>query len=134
MSRFGDQLKARQPLLDRRYGDLVTIIPWLAGDMLAGGPDPATPAYELFGILDIPTKIQRVQGASGVIGSRADTLAQAAQFDFAVSALASDKGVNPTPKEGWRLQPVEPAGAPVYSIKSVEPDGLGRIVCSILKA
>jgi hypothetical protein len=57
---------------------------------------------------------------------------QAATFDFAASAL--EMNVAPIPKEGWRLLAIEQAGEPIYVIKSVEPDGLGRIVLSIIKA
>jgi len=130
MTAYARRLAARQPRMDREFGERVTIKPWLAGDMLAGAPDPATPSYELFGILDIPTRIQRVQGSAAVTGARADTIMQAVKFDFAASAL----GERPMPKEGWRLQAAEQAGEPVYVVKSVEPDGLGRVELSLIKA
>lgn len=129
MASYRDLCAARQPLLDGHFGEQVLVMPWLAGDVFAGGPDPSLPQFTAVGVLDLPTKIQRVEGAAGVTGARSDLIQPDPQVDFAASVF--DAGL--TPQKGWRIAATSRAGEPVFKIVAVEPDGLGRIVCALLQ-
>lgn len=131
MARYTEILALRQPLLDDFYGEQLQIVPWIVGDVLAGGPDPSQPAFIVVGILDAPTRVERVEGAAGVIGARSDVTACAPQVDFAESVFGP---AAPQPLENWRITAIERDGSPTFRIIGLpRPDGVGRLVCSLLK-
>ena len=115
--------------LDATYAERLRIIPWLAGDMLAGGPDPARPAFVAMGVLDFETKIQRVEGQAGVTGARSDLVTPTPHADFDMRAF--DNG--PQPEAGWRIEAIDRAAAPVFKIIAVQLDGVARITCPLLR-
>ena len=129
MTSYRDLCAARQPLLDGHFGEQVRVSPWLAGDVFSGGPDPGFPEFDVVGILDLPTKIQRVEGASGVTGSRADLIQPDPSADFAATVF----GAGLTPQKDWRLTATSRPGAPVFKIVAVEPDGIGRVICKLIQ-
>jgi hypothetical protein len=128
MSRYADLLSFRQPLLDNFYGEPLQIVPWVEGDVLAGAADPAAPPFAVVGILDVPTKVDRVEGAASVVGARSDLVSPVPRVDFAATQFPP----NHLPQEGWRVVALERAGQPQYRVSSVEPDGLGRIICALI--
>jgi hypothetical protein len=129
VSTYRDLLVLRQPLLDGFYGEQLLVTPWTSGDVFAGGPDPTIAPFTVIGILDIPTKVERVEGAAGVTGARSDIVQPAPRVDFAASVFAARQ----TPQADWRLTAIERPGAPVLKIVAAEPDGLGRILCPLLQ-
>lgn len=111
------------------YAERLRIIPWLAGDMTAGGPDPAKPAFEISGVLDFETKIQRVEGQAGVTGARSDLVTPAPHADFDVRVFDGKA----RPQVGWRIEAIDRPEAPVFKIIAVQPDGVARLACPLLR-
>jgi hypothetical protein len=129
VSNYRDMLVQRQPMLDGFYGEQLLITPWTSGDVFAGGPDATIAPFTVVGILDIPTKVERVEGAAGVTGARSDIVQPSPRVDFAECVF----GPGQSPQADWRITATKRPGAPVLKIVAPEPDGLGRIICPLLQ-
>lgn len=107
--------------VSRFMGEKLQLIPWIgAGRFTAGGPDPARPAVEFWGIL------AGALGSQNIGGDRKGS-------DFQGSVTTRDRMLSvdlvdwPGAKKGDRVRAIEQPGQPLYEIVA-DPliDGMNR--------
>lgn len=126
MSRFAAAFVARMPSLDAAYSELLLITPQLAGEFTAAGADPANPAFNATGVLDVAGLV--VDDAGIKTGARSEVETTNPVVDFALTQFGPGR---PQPVKGWLITATSRPGSPSYAVLDALPDGVGRLVCQL---
>jgi hypothetical protein len=112
--------------VDNMYGEPVRVQPRAVEDF-GTESDPDRPAYEATGVADFNPKIVQMKGVGRHDGDYADIEGGAVHVSFHESKLPPDR--NRWPKQGDLLVLVDRTTDRAFRVVTVEPDGIGRMVC-----
>jgi hypothetical protein len=138
-SRFAEQFRGKQHLLDEAFGETLRLIPWLGGELSAGGPDPSRAERDLVGIVDDDAghdkerlEHQRADGDSVGLGEFGfDQIVGAVFVDFPLSAYASEAD---WPRPGDRIERLGEAGEPRFEVVARKSDHVSRLIVQMVRS
>jgi hypothetical protein len=109
--------------VDGLYGEVLRVEPRADGEYVVGGADETREPYERTGIIDFAPKVVRTRYAGRNDADMPEHMGEMVHVSF-------DETIIPyAPKQGDLIRAIgRPAPAPVFSVTTVEPDGLGRVV------
>jgi hypothetical protein len=125
VSLFRDAFVAADADLDGAFGEALQIVPVVVGEFMRNAT-PASPPFEVVGILDLPTDILAVGRERD--GAHSEVIVQTPSVEFALQQFGPGK---PAPKDGDEIVAPSRPGAPRYRVLSAKPDGVSRIVCQL---
>lgn len=104
--------------VDRTFGERVRVETRADGRFVRQSADPERPAFETIAVIDLSPAVATVAASAAHPSSLS---VDAVHVSFATSALSS------TPRQGDRIVALERGH--IFSISTVEPDGMGRVLC-----
>lgn len=130
-SNFSTRFQARHSRLEKRFGELVRIVPRVPGRYTDGADDNNRAQRELRAIIhENPTDL-RTDGAAvdqGNFGVKLQGERMMAHFPVAAFATQDD-----WPRTDDRLIRLEVPGQPVFEIVKASPDGVAEVVCPLVE-
>lgn len=128
-SLFDDLWASAQPAFDGPMGEPVLVTPQVtktrASRYVAGGADPANPAFTVVGIYRSEVVPTRVMGSGANSHENADVLVGKTTMDFDAAQFTAAT----RPVEDWHITLTTRPGAPAFRIASIKPDEVARVVC-----
>lgn len=112
--------------IDGWHGEMTRVSPRAAGQFVAGGPDPSRSEADVIGIIDFNPLVARIKDRSEYDGFRPEVEGERVHVTYATSRFASPAA---WPRAKDHIEALDRPGSPAFQVVTVEPDGLGRILC-----
>jgi hypothetical protein len=128
MTHFSQTWVARQPELDRVFGETIRLVPMEAGGYTAGISDPDRAERQIPAIMtEAPRRMRMVENSVGRDFERtvvmADTVASIDQAQLGPEL----------PKVGDLVVAIDRPDTPSFEVTTVESDGLARVLLSLVR-
>lgn len=129
-SAFATRFQARHNRLEKRFGESVQFMPWVAGGYLAGGPDPDRPARQIDGVIFSETPTEQRTSGDAIGHGRFGVLIPGDKImaSFPASAFTTP---DDWPRDKDRLARIDAPGAPVFALVKPQFDGVSEIMAAL---
>ncbi|TVR06634.1 MAG: hypothetical protein EA385_15050 [Salinarimonadaceae bacterium] len=123
---FAQLESAASVVVDSLHAETTRLIPRVAGEFVAGGADASRVERDIQGIVDFNPEIARAKEKRQYDGHRPEVDGEKVHISYRVPAL----GLPATwPRAKDHIRAEDRPGKPVFQVVTVEPDGIGRLVC-----
>ena len=108
--------------VDGLYGEVLRVEPRADGEYVVGAADETRDAYERPGVIDFSPKVVRTSYAGRNDADMPELLGEMVHVSFAESVIPF------VPRQGDLIRTVGRSPAQAFSVVTVEPDGIGRVI------
>jgi len=129
VSQYSEAWAARQPALDRAFGEGVRLIPMRPGGYADAVTDPDRAERQVLAIItEMPERKRTVENTIGRDFDHAFVMADT------VASIDMNRLAGEWPKTGDRMVLLDRPERPVFEITVVESDGLARVLLSLVRS